>query len=215
MLFNYCFNSGILPSVFKKAIVNPIHKSGDKNNVNNYRPISILSIFSYLYEKIIYLRLLQHVEPFLNQAQHGFLRQKNCLTNLSVLEQAVINVINSKFQLDIIHIDFKKAFDVISHHLLLHKLQVRFGISGKFLSILADFLYDRQQRVVVGGSCSALSSVTSGVIQGSVFGPLLFVLFIDDLPDLLSTFGVDCLLFADDSKVYKHGARLCTAATGG
>ena len=209
--FNYCFSSGIFPAVFKKAIVYPIFKSGDKNLVSNYRPISILSIFSYFYEKIIYLNLLHHVQPFLSQAQHGFLRQKSCLTNLSVLEQAVINVINAKYQLDIIHIDFKIAFDVISHRLLLHKLQFRFGITGKFLSILADFLCDREQRVVVGGCASEWSPVTSGVIQGSVLGPLLFVLFVDDLPDLLSTFGVDCLLFADDSKIYKqvHTVRDC------
>ena len=86
---------------------------------------------------------------------------------------------------------------------MLHKLHTRFGVTGKFLSILADFLSDREQRVVVGGYESEWSPVPSGVIQGSVLGPLLFVLFVDDLPDLLATFGVDCLLFADDTKIFK------------
>ena len=204
LIFNRCFEAGIFPISLKRAIVNPILKSGDKRDVTNYRPISILSILSYIYERIIYVRLMAHVQPFLSTAQHGFLHSRSCLSNLSVLQQAAIKAINAKFQLDIVHIDFQKAFDVVNHRLLLHKLKYRYKIGGKFLNIIDDFLHDREQRVVVGGAESEWSRVTSGVIQGSVLGPLLFVLYIDDLPDLLAEFDTECLLFADDSKVYKQ-----------
>jgi hypothetical protein len=203
IILNRCFKEGCFPSVWKLANIVPILKSGDKCDIKNYRPISMLPILSIIYEKILYNRLLTFVSPYLSEAQHGFLARKSCLTNLAVIQTAAIKAINTKFQLDVIHIDFEKAFDRVDHNLLLHKLHVRFGITGDMLCVLSDFLHNRKQRVVVGGDTSDWCNVLSGIAQGSTLGPLLFVLFIDDLPEYLSIYDVDILLFADDSKLFK------------
>jgi hypothetical protein len=164
----------------------------------------MLPIFSNLYEKIICKQLLAFVLPYLNETQHGFLPQRSCLTNLSVILYDAINTIHTRDQLDVVHIDLLKAFDRVPHNLLLQKLRHRFGITGPAFDVLSSFLSDRKQWVVISGHASSWANVTSGVPQGSVLGPILFVLFIDDLHSTLSPYDWNELLFADDCKLYRR-----------
>ena len=134
--------------------------------------------------------------------QHGFVGGKSCLSNLLESVDCITNILGEGAPVDILYLDFCKAFDTVPHYRLLAKLE-KYGIKGKTLDIIRDFLSDRTMRVVVGGDKSATRKVTSGVPQGSVLGPLLFVLYINDLPDGLLNY---VKLFADDVKLIGNAA---------
>ena len=129
--------------------------------------------------------------------QHGFMRAKSCLTNLLECLDIITEVINRGFYVILIFLDFAKASDSVDHHKLILKLKA-FGFRGELLDWLIDFINDRRQRVIIGNSVSEWANVSSGVPQGSVLGPLLFLIFINDMPDKLNHI---CKLFADDSKL--------------
>ena len=204
ILLNRCFSEGVFPDLWKMANITPVFKSGNKNYVSSYRPISLLSPFSIIAEKIIKNRLYRFTSPYLSTSQHGFLPGSSCLTNLSVLLSHAIKSLASNSQLDVVYIDLSKAFDSISHRHLLHKLSNRYNVHGNFLSLLNSYLNNRQQRVVISGSSSEFFPVLSGVPQGSVLGPLLFVLYIDDLAEYFCRTSRNILLFADDCKLFRN-----------
>ena len=205
LIINRCFSEGIYPDAWKKANLTPILKSGkDKKLVSSYRPISLLSPLSTVCERIIKDRLHRFLSPYINPFQHAFLPGVSCLTNLSVLLSHAITCISQNSQMDILYLDLSNAFNSINHEHLLFKLQNRFNIHGKLLSLLSSYLSHRQQRVVLPNDISTFRSITSGVPQGSVLGPILFLLFMDDLSDCFHADSSKILLFADDCKLFRQ-----------
>ena len=197
-LINKSLNTGYFPSKLKIARVIPLHKGGSKSELNNYRPISILPIFSKNFERIVYNQLYSFLEKFklLNPNQFGF--RKNKSTTQAVLNtlEYIYNKLDQSFTVISIFLDFSKAFDCLDHNLLLTKLY-HLGIRGLPYRWFESYLSGRKQFVSVNDKISNIASITHGVPQGSILGPLLFLIFINDFPNVNPFFKFS--LFADDS----------------
>ena len=174
----------------------------DREKAENYRPVSLTSVVCKVMEHIISSRVNRHLEMYgiLCDPQHGFRQKRSCETQLVSTLADFVNTTEEKGQCDVILLDFSKAFDKVSHSLLLQKLH-RYGIDGRVHSWISSFLNNRTQEVVVDGISSQKSNVTSGVPQGSVLGPLLFLLYINDLPAYTKHSTIR--LFADDCMLYR------------
>jgi hypothetical protein len=199
-IFRLSMDEGRLPSDWKVANIKPIFKGGDRHDPANYRPISLTSVVCKVFERIIRESLRNHLQlsgglcPF----QHGFRQGRSCITNLLTAREIWASVLDCGRSLDVVYVDFSKAFDKVPHRRLQIKLQ-HYGVRGKLLDWIIDFLSRRTAKVMVNGSLSAPFAITSGVPQGSVLGPELFSLFVSDLPSHLRA---DCLLYADDLKLW-------------
>ena len=196
-IFKLSMTSGKLPSSWKLANVTPVHKKEDKGKVNNYRPVSLLSVVSKVLERLIHNKVYPAILPLLNDAHHGFRSKRSTGTQMVDVLHQWGEALDKGKQVDVLYLDFSRAFDVVPHRLLVHKLQ-SFGINGRLLKWFECYLMNRKQKVVLNGVSSQSRDVTSGVPQGSILGPLLFLLYVNDLPNV-----VDSLmsLFADDSKI--------------
>lgn len=177
----------------------PIHKSGDKQLLENYRPISKLCIIAKIFESIIYDYLFNEVKNIINVEQHGFMRGRSVETNLFLYTNYLLEQMNAGFQVDAVYTDFSKAFDKIDHSILIRRL-ADVGVHGSLLRWIASYVNNRRQSVVIGDCYSAYRKLTSGVPQGSHLGPLLFNLYVNNI--------VRCfrfarfLMYADDLKIF-------------
>ena len=191
---------GKLPATWKTAAVSPIFKKGDRRSVENWRPISLLNIDSKVLEKCMYEPLYNHFEQFLTHSQHGFTRGRSVMTNMLLFQNKIHKALDNNSQDDVVafYTDFSKAFDKVPHFELLQKV-ANTGVGGCFLEVLVDYLKDRKQYVRVDNQRSITLPVNSGVPQGSLLGPLLFCIFINDLPDRLKF--SEPYIFADDLKI--------------
>ena len=205
MLFNFTLNENVIPSQWKKAIIVPVFKKGNRSKADNYRPISLTSSFCRIFESIIFKKIFKHLQSnhLLTPNQFGFLpRRSACSQLLTCLHQWLISY-SSNLTANVIYTDFSKAFDSVSHTKLLEVL-ISYGINETLVSWLSNFLHNRQQQVAIGEALSSPLSIHSGVPQGSVIGPLLFTIYINDIIDCstsLQNTG-NIMLFADDTKLY-------------
>lgn len=200
-VFEESFEQGKLPDAWKSSIIVPIHKKGDKLSPSNYRPISLTSIACKCMERIIARELTEFITEhhrFSFLSQHGFLPRRSVVSNLLSCLEAWTQAQDEGYPIDVVYVDFAKAFDTVPLRRLLLKLE-HMGVRGRLLVWLQDYLTNRKFQVRIDGCLSEKRVVTSGVPQGSVLGPLLFLIYVSDLPS-----GMVCRtsLFADDTKLF-------------
>ncbi len=201
MIINISLGEGIFPDKLKIAKIIPIYKSKEKNQFNNYRPISLLSSMSKIFEKIVYKRLYNFIEHSLYDKQFGFRAKRS--TVQAILEfcaDTIESMENRKFSLATF-LDLSKAFDTIDHNILLNKLKM-YGVRGIALKWFQSYLTDRSHFIQYKNNSSKMEPIICGVPQGSVLGPLLFIIYTNDLPQCLMD--AKCILFADDTTIYDN-----------
>ena len=208
-LFQQSLDTGEVPEDWRTANITPIHKKGDRSEPSNYRPVSLTSQVCKILETFIRDKIVEHltVNNLLSEAQHGFRKGRSCLTNILQTLELWTKILDEGNCIDVAYLDFRKAFDLVSHELLIYKMS-KYGIEGQILKWVKNWLHERTQKVVIRGTASDSFKVTSGVPQGSVLGPILFLIFINDLPTQVIS---PISLFADDSKVF---TRIVTKSEG-
>ena len=202
LIWQHSLTTGRVPKAYKMQIITPVHKKLSRADTENYRPISLTSHIIKTFERVIKNAIVKHLDKncIICKNQHGFTKNKSCLTQLlSHIEFILQSLLNNK-DTDVIYLDYAKAFDKVDHEILLHKLYT-YGIRGKLLMWLKDYLADRSQTVVINGKPSTPVQVISGVPQGTVLGPILFLVYLNDInlciKDSVSS------SFADDTRLKK------------
>lgn len=208
-LCNKSFSTGVFPDQLKIAKVLPIHKSGDKRLFNNHRPISVLPAISKILEKLMYNRISEFctTNNIISQAQYGFRQGRSTETALTKFKNDVLKAFDNRSYTISLFLDMSKAFDTVDHQILLEKLK-HYGIRDTAYHWFKSYLDNRKQYVEYGGTNSTTQTVSFGVPQGSILGPLLFILYVNDITSSSRLF--DAILFADDTTLYASHSNLDT-----
>ncbi len=202
MLWRKILDLGITPDILKLAHIIPIQKGDHRGLAQNYRPIALTSHIIKLFEKVLRKKIVQYLEEnnLLNDSQHGFRQGRSCLSQLLAQYDKIVSLMEKGLNVDTVYLDFSKAFDKVDHLIVIEKLSL-LGIGGKILKWIKSFLLNRRQCVITNGFSSEPSHVRSGVPQGSVIGPLLFLILIGDIDaELYNSF---LSSFADDTRASK------------
>ena len=201
IIFNKSLESSELPDEWKKGKITALFKKGSKKVASNYRPVSLTSIVCKCLEKIVRERIISFMknEKLFSNRQYGFISGRSTQLQLLEVLDKWTEALDEGHLIDCVYMDYAKAFDTVPHRRLLYKLS-KYGINPKAVSWIENFLGNRTQQVIVQGEESSWKPVTSGIPQGSVLGPLLFVIFINDLPDCVTS---EAYLFADDTKIFR------------
>ena len=204
-IFNLCLNEGYFPSELKLGCITPIFKKGDKFTISNYRPVCSLSPFSKVFERIIYNRMIEFIDKYdiFSKNQFGFRKNKSTESALLEFTNYIYEGLTNRNNVGSIFMDLSKAFDVINHSILETKLE-HYGFRGIFLKFLMNFIQERKYFVSVNGLKSDISTVNIGVPQGSTLGPLLFLLYINDMENISNK--IKFILFADDTTLLFRSA---------
>lgn len=208
-IYNMILTKKLFPRVWKRSRITPIFKSGARDQIENYRPITLISGFAKLFEIILSRHIYRHISPFICSNQHGFVRGRSTVTNLCNFTQFTAEAMDERKQVDTIYFDFTKAFDRVPHVSMLRKLHC-YGLHNNLVELLKSYLSHRELYVEHQGFESNIFVANSGVAQGSNIGPLLFILFVNDLCNVLTS---ESLLYADDLKIFRivHNENDCLA----
>lgn len=204
LLINKSFSAGVFPPILKTTLIKPLHKAGDYSNPNNYRPIALVSVFSKIFEKLMHKNILSFLQyqKCISSYQHGFLPNKSTTTGVFSALELIHNNMNEGLHTLCIFVDLSKAFDSINHDILLTKMSA-YGIRGRILDWIKSYISNRPQIVEINHNGEKVRSEPTlsnrGVPQGSIIGPLLFTIYINDLPQHLSDSKV--IMYADDCTI--------------
>ncbi len=207
-IFNLSLSTGKYPTIWKQSLVTPLYKGkGKMNEPGNYRPIANTPFLSKVYERILKQKISTHLinNNLLNQSQHGYRRGRSCHTALKVLTDFIYKNIDKRCsRVPVVFVDFSKAFDCVDHNLLIKKLISEFKLSADLITILQSYLRQRSIKIKVNDTISKDFPVKNGVPQGSILGPLLFTLFINEIELALNLEDVHLILYADDLAIYTY-----------
>ena len=200
MIFKQCIETGFFPSEWKKANIVPIHKKGDKQTLENYRPVSLLPICGKILERLMFNEMFNFFieNKLISSNQSGFKPGDSCINQLLSITHEIYKSFDMALEVRSVFLDISKAFDKVRHDGIIYKLTQN-GISGNLLNLLEDFLKERKQRVVLNGQVFTWKNINAGVPQGSILGPLLFLIYINDLTEGPTT---NVKLFADDTSLF-------------
>jgi hypothetical protein len=206
-VINLCFQQALFPIELKQANITPIYKAGDPTLFHNYRPISILPVFSKLFERLLHTRLITFFDRcnIISPSQFGFRKQHSTEQALASTVERISSELDQGNDVIGIFLDLKKAFDTVNFDILIRKLEF-YGVRGTPLALIRNYLNDRTQRTVLSNYHSNPLKCSCGVPQGSILGPLLFIIYLNDLPNSLSN--AFTTMYADDTNVFLSGKNL-------